>query len=49
MKMTAAFFVADGERLGGAMAGKRDTSLPGTIQRKENTGRENEARRTHLG
>jgi hypothetical protein len=30
MKMTAAFWVANGERSGSAMAGKRENSIPST-------------------
>jgi hypothetical protein len=33
---------------GSAMAGARDTSLPGIIQQIESTGRKSEARRPHL-
>jgi hypothetical protein len=38
----------DGKIRGGAIAGERESSIPDTIQRKENTGRESEARRAHL-
>jgi hypothetical protein len=39
----------DGESRGGAMIGKRQTSLSGIIQQTESTGRKNETWRTHLG
>jgi hypothetical protein len=38
----------DGESRGGAIAGERESSIPSTIQRKENMGRESGARRAHL-
>jgi hypothetical protein len=38
----------DGESRGGAITGERESSIPSTIQRKENTGRESGARRAHL-
>jgi hypothetical protein len=33
----------DGESRGGAITGERESSIPSTIQRKENMGRENGA------
>jgi hypothetical protein len=42
-------FVANGERPGGAMAGKHENSILNTIQRSESTGREWRTWRAHLG